>query len=178
MKEKLKRRMVYEFFMVVNNFIKEKMKEDVDKRFSYAVHLNLENLESEIKAINEAKKPSAKYEEYQQKKTMIGEKYSDKDENGKPILVESMGNQIYKVEVNKEEATKEIIKLNEEYSETIKERQKGLKEFQELMEEEVEVDICKISFKYFPDKYNIFDHGIIKLMIKETKEEMEALLLA
>lgn len=176
MKQKLKRKTIYEFYMVMNNFIKDKMKDEFDKRFLYGLYRNLEELEPEIKAIDAAKKPSDKYEEYQNKKTAIGEKHSDRDENGKPILVEGVGGEMYKIEKNKELATQELYSLNEEYSETIRERQKGLKEFMDLMEDEIEIDICKVSFKNFPDKYNIIDHGVVKIMIKETKEEIEALL--
>ena len=141
-----------------------------DKRFKFAVVRNLEYFEPEMKAIQETQKPNPKFEEYQNKRMQIGEEFADKDEKGQPKKVMIEGNQVYEITEKKDEANAKVVELVKEYSDVIEEQKSAIEEFNTLMEEEVETDICKISFEYLPEDAN---YAALKYIIKETPEEIE-----
>ena len=146
-----------------------------DKRFKFAIHRNLEYFDSEIKSINETRGNDANFEEYYQKRMALGRQLSDKDEKGEPILIYDNGNELYKITEHRDEANKKITELNEEYKEVIDLQEEAMKEFNEVMKEETEVDVCKISFEYLPENA---DYSALIYIIKETPEEIEEKYLA
>lgn len=166
MLEQLKRKELVELNVVLSQLKNEKC----DKRFKFAVCRNLENLEPEMKAIQETQKDNPKYVEFLEKRQQIGQECADRNENGEPILQTIHGQQIFIIKERKDEANEKINKLNEEYSEVIKEKEEEMKQFRELLEEEISVDMCKVSFDYLPEDA---DYGKLKYIIKETPEEIE-----
>lgn len=166
MKEKMKRGE-----MVKLDILLREMKEIVaDKRFKFAVARNLEYFVPEMNAIQETQKESPEYEEYLDKRRKLGEEFVDRDENGKPKVQLVEGQEVFIITEKKDEANAKVVELVKEYAEVIEEKKKEISQFNELMEEEIEIDVCKISFEYLPE-----DADYIKLqsIIKETPEEIE-----
>ena len=166
MKEKLKRGKLVELNAIFN----ELKSKQTDKRFKFAIVRNLEYFEPEMKAIRETQKHSPKYEEYVQKRQQLGEEYADRDEQGQPKLMMVEGQEVFQITEKKEEVNSKIVELIKEYNDVIEEKKEEMQQFGELMEEEIEVDVCKISFEYLPEDA---DYNALKSIIKETPEEIE-----
>lgn len=173
MKLKLKRSEFVVLNKVLMDIVQEK-NESYDKRFIFGVHRTLEYLEPEIKTIQETQKDSPRDIEFQQKAEQIGMECSDKDENGQPKLTKMNGADVFVIVEKQVEANERMMALREEYKDVIEAKQKILEQLNELLEEEIELEICKVSFAYFPDKYDIVNHKVLKYIIKETIEEIEA----
>lgn len=176
MKLTLKREELVALNVILMQISENKNKESYDKRFIFGVHRNLENFESEIKALQETQKEPERIQEFQEKMQKIGQECAEKDENGKAKLTPKNGAEVFVIVEKLTEAQERTIKLREEYKDVIEQQQENMNQFNELMKEDVETEICKISFNYFPDKYDINIHKILKHIIKETDEEIEAML--
>ena len=151
MKLKLKREMLVELNMVLEEIEKNQTEAILyDKRFIIGLYRNLEYLKPEIEAIKKTQKEPKRFQEFQDKIQRIGIESADKDEQGNPKLENKNGNNVYVITEKKEEANKRLIELRKEYQDVIIEQQNNMKQFEELMQEEIEFDICPISFKYFP----------------------------
>jgi len=166
MKETMKRGSLVE----LNILLSEMKNVQADKRFKFAVVRNLEYFEPEMKAIQETSKSNPRFEEYLNKRKQIGEECADRDEQGQPKLVMVEGNQVFQITEKKEEANSKIVDLIKEYNDVIEEKQEEIKQFGELMKEEIEVDVCKISFEFLPEDA---DYNALRPIIKETPEEIE-----
>lgn len=164
--EKMKRKELLE----LNAALTQLKNEKGDKRFKFAINRNLEYFEPEIKAIRETQKDSSEYSEFLQKRQLIGKEFADRDENGNPKIQLIEGNEVFLITERKDEANAKVSELVEEYKEVLEEKEREMKQFKDLMEEEVETDVCKISFKYLPDNA---DYISLKYIIKETPEEIE-----
>lgn len=168
MKEKMKRGDLVTLNVLLGESVRKSDK--YDKRFKFAIHRNLEYFKDEIKAMAETQKESPRFEEYQQKRNQVGMEYADKDENGNPVMQLVEGTNVYVVSERKEEANGKIAELIKEYHDAIEEHKEAMNQFNELMEEEIEIDVCKISFEYLPEDA---DYNAFKWIIKETPEEIE-----
>jgi hypothetical protein len=167
MKEKMKRVSLLNLY----GLLMEMKSQKNDKRVQFAVVRNLEYFEPEIKSLREIQKNSPRFEEYVQKRRELGELYADKDESGQPKIVIVENQQVFQITEKKEEANSKIFELMKEYNDVIEEKNQSIKQLSELMNEEIEVDVCKVSFDFLPEDAN---YGILKSIIKETPEEIEA----
>ena len=172
MKLTLKRSELVELNIVLNEISKND-KEVFDKRFIYGVHRNLEYFKPEMESIKNTQKEPQRFQEFQEKVQQIGIESSDKNEQGNPKLETKGSAQVFVITEKKEEAHRRLMELQKEYLDVIEDQKKNIEEFNQLMEEFIEIEICQISFKYFPDKYSIDKHNVLKLIIKETPEEIE-----
>jgi hypothetical protein len=179
MKTKLSREQMFKLYGTVKNFM-EKNNTDFDKRFVYALYRNLDVLKGEVNSYLESEKPDKEYDEYQQLRRNILVKYSDKDESGNAIEIK-LNNNMSQIQItnpdNKNNAVLEIENLNNKYKDVIEKRRKEIEQLDELMKEDIEIDVCKVSFKYFPDQCNVLDHDGLRFLIKETNEEIDQFLL-
>ena len=119
------------------------------KKFSYALVLNDERIQSNVKAIREIAKPSESYAEYEQKRHDIISKYADVDGDGNIILQDNRW-VIFK-EGTKDLAVSEMNALNDEYKDVLELRIKDIEEYNELLESEVELNIHMVSIDDIPD---------------------------
>ena len=175
MKLNLKRSELVELNMDLDETSKND-KEVFDKRFIYGVHRNLEYFKPEMESIRNTQKEPLRFQEFQNKIQQIGMESADKDEQGNPKLETKGSNQVFVITEKREEANRRLMELQNEYQDVIEEQKKNIEIFNQLMDESIEIDICPISFKYFPDRYNISKHNILKRIIKESDKELEAML--
>ena len=153
-----------------------------NKFFSFFIILNIHHLTPEIQSINSIRQSMMagdRMQEYDDKRIKLAESLCIKDENGKPILsreIDAFNNaqNIYNfTEENKKLFAEKFKELSIEYAEDLAEFEASVNEFAFLMNEEIEVDVTKISFKHIPDDVNI--SNILKF-IEEPNEEIEKLL--
>lgn len=113
-------------------------------KFAYAVSKNLQLLESEIKSINEAQKPSEKFQAYDKARVELAKKHA-KTEEGKPVVK----NNSYVIE-NEKAFNEELETLKTEHKEALDEREVQLNEFKELLKGEVEIELHKVKMDDVP----------------------------
>jgi hypothetical protein len=149
-----------------------KLKEASDKALTFYVVRNLAFLEDEVKSITslqESTKPSEEYIEFDTKRMELNKKHAKTDANGEPIIRNNVF--IFK---DPEAWREDFNKLTTEYVEVITEQDKTINEYQQLMAEEIELPFKKIPYTLLPDTVN---YDEVKLIIKETEEEVERIIL-
>jgi hypothetical protein len=115
-------------------------------KFAYSVIKNKKKIEDEIKIFEEVIKPDPAYEEYELKRISLCEIHSDKDEDGKPIVIADK----YKL-TNVDIFNEELEKLKFNYKDIIDERMKQINEYNKILDETMVIDITKISFNDLPE---------------------------
>lgn len=154
MKVTLKRKTVLNVYDILSG-----LKGSYNQKFKYALKKNKDILKSEVDALEEAKKTNcARFEEFEQKQTEKLRECVEFDENGQPVY---MGPERIKIRDDKAEEFKAAMLLLEEtYKDALLEREKELKEYNELLEGEIELEIHNFNNDDIPveldqDKYDI-----------------------
>ena len=153
-----------------------------NKFFDFFVIRNVSHLLTEVQVMDELKKksiPPERVTEFEKKRTEIVEKYCDKDADGKSIqIIQDLGNgrtqSVFNFTKTMQVFTEDFEALKAEYKADVDAYDASLKELDDLMKEEIEIDITKISFKHVPDNIVIKN---IMLFFNETTEEIEKILL-
>lgn len=145
-------------------------------KLSFIANRNCEYMMTELAPVVKCEEriinPSPVYNDYTEKRDAILKKYADKDDKGEVVLIAP--NQP-KISPDKTEIlNSEVKKLDEEYKEVIEQRNKDLKDYTEILSQETECKIIKFSYELLPDDCNYSDY---KFFIKETEEELEAIIL-
>lgn len=178
-KIKISRKGIELAFIDVQNYSRV---QGFNKFFDFFVIRNVSHLLTEVQAMDELKKksiPPARITEFETKRNELVEKYCDKDSEGKSIsTVQDLGNgksqSVFTFKNTMQEFTTEFDALKAEYQADADAYDTSLKELDTLMNEEIEIDIAKISFKHIPD--NVVIKNIL-LFINETSEEIDKMLL-
>ncbi|MCK5611917.1 hypothetical protein KAR91_59150 [Candidatus Pacearchaeota archaeon] len=117
-------------------------------KFSYGIAKNKVVIRDEITALEEARKSSEAFNEYENKRVTLAREYADKDENGSPKIQDNS----FVLTTNKELFEKEFEELKDQYKDELVEREKQIKDFEELLEETVDdYEGMKINFKDIPE---------------------------
>ena len=115
-------------------------------KFAYMCAKNKEILRGEVTATRAAYMPSDKMKEYEGKRIALCEKYADKDDNEKAVII----NGSYSLVMNKAVFDKELKKLTKDYKETIDENDGKIAEYKKFLEEEIEPDLVSIDLEDVP----------------------------
>lgn len=147
---------------------------DFNKFLVYAIKLTKIKTQKFIDEVIEKEKELffPEYVNVESMRIKILEKFSKKDEDGKPIIK----NDIFQVE-DQESCSKELREHYESNKEIFEKHLALRKEYEKFMEEEIEPAIVKTSFVNIPQ--NIKDeiqYNVLNMFVKETEEEIEKLL--
>lgn len=173
-KIKLVRRVIDATITTIDKYAKD---QSYNKFFAYFAIRNVQHLLPEIESINALKKmliAPDEVTEFEKLRDELIEKYADRDSDNKLIFIEQNDVITYTFTNDKVSFDDGMAVLIEKYKEPVEKHEKSIKEFYELMNEEVEIEVAKISFKHVPDN---IDMNIINLFLNETPEEVEKLLL-
>lgn len=137
-----------------------------NKRFSYALVLNDEAIKPFVKAIQEIAAPSESYIEYEQKRNEIIAEYAKVDGDDK-IITNQQGGVVFKDGMF-DEAKAKLEALNEEHAEILEERTQDIKDYNELLMKDVEINIEEVSLDDVPDAVgeDVFLTKLLVTMIK------------
>ena len=114
-------------------------------KFAYSIIKNKKKIEEEIKLFEEVIKPSSAYEEYERKRIVLCEIHSEKDTEGRPVIVGDK----YKL-IDIDIFNTELEKLKGGYQDIIEERISQINEYNNVLDEDIDIDILKINFNDLP----------------------------
>ena len=132
-------------------------------KFSYFLAKNRRRLQPEIEALEEIIKTPLKYQEYDTERAKTARSFADTDSEGNPIINQSN----YVITEKLTEFNEALNKLKEKYKEHIDARQRQIKEYDEMLEEEIEFDGYKITLSELPEKIDaesieiLMDSGLL-----------------
>jgi hypothetical protein len=164
----MKTKMTNEKVFGMTYFLKNKYPDltKFDKRFNFAVTRTLASLQPIASDLLKARETGVeKFKEFEQKKFEIVKTVADISEDG---TIKS-----FHSDEEKQKGQDQINKLAEGYKDALDERQKEINIYNEILSQEVEVDIIQCKFEALPED---FDFGILRILVKETDEEIEALI--
>lgn len=113
--------------------------------FAHAVAKNLNLLKTEVQALETARKASDEYTVFEKERIELAKKHAKKDDKGKPVIV----GQNFEIE-DMESFESELATLKEKHKEAIEKREAQLKDFEDLLQKEVEINLHKISLEDVP----------------------------
>ena len=114
-------------------------------KFAYSILKNKRRIEEEIKLFEEVIKPNPGFEEYERKRIVLCEIHSEKTEQGNPVIVGDK----YKL-IDVDVFNIELEKLKEGYQDVINERINQINEYNLILDEDIHIDMMKISFNDLP----------------------------
>jgi seryl-tRNA synthetase len=138
-------------------------------KFSYFIAKNKVLLKNEITALEEARKPDPKFVEFDTKRATMAHDMADKDEKGQAKVENN--NFIIIEKVN--EFKKALDELKEKNSKVIKDQEQSIKDFEDILDEDVEYKGPKIDFKDIPTGIEavILEALIVADLIIEEQQE-------
>jgi predicted DNA binding protein len=117
-------------------------------KFSYAVAKNKRMIKSIIDEYEAALTPSDKYSEYEEKRVNLARKYAKKDENGQPIIK----NSVFLIEPDEQvKFEKELTTIKAEYTEEIDKYELKQKGYIKALNEDVPVEFHMIEESDIPE---------------------------
>ena len=148
---KMVRKNIAELWKVLSEF-----KGAYNKKFSMYLVLNLKRLKPFIDEVIEIQKliePTESLIELQKKELEIINKYVERDDTGKPILISQNSFKISPE--NKEKYDVDILKFQDENKDIFQEISNNKKEYERLMNEELDSDIMEIPFDCIPENIEV-----------------------
>lgn len=151
--------------------------ETFNPKFSFFLLRNIKYLEEEVKVIDEMNlKLREVLKEYDAERNECITNLSDKDEDGKPIFLNN--GQSVKMETNQEKFNTAIKELNVKYKDSLEEYTKVANDVDELLKEEIEQKILKISYFDIPsEEFTVEQLTKLAPFIKESEEELDELIM-
>jgi hypothetical protein len=134
-------------------------------KFAYATSRNKKILQNESESLLEAQKESESFTEYENKRVEIAKKYAKKDTQGEPVTEVHGRTRKFVIE-DQSGFDAELEILGAEYKETLEEREKQLKDFQELLEQEADVVLFKVAIADVPEDISVEQMGIVNEFIE------------
>jgi hypothetical protein len=119
-------------------------------KMKYAIKKNKDFLKNEVDAIDEASITNSKrFKEYDEKRMKIVDECGEKQNGQFKFLPD--GKSVTIRDDKKEYFAKTLSVLQEEYKDGIDERNKELKDFENFLKEQVEIEVFKFSNDIIPD---------------------------
>ena len=135
-------------------------------KFSYFVAKNKIMIKDDYSVLEVAGKPSEKFTEFDSKRASLAQELAEKDEKGQSKI--ENGN--FVIIENIDKFKKDLDKLKSEYEDAIKEQEKRFKEFEVLLDEDIEYTSGpKIALEDIPEPIepSILEILIVSDLIKE-----------
>jgi len=144
-------------------------------KFGFGLAKNQRRIETELTDMQTKLKFTDKYKEFDEKRIELCKKHGDKDENGKAKQIPDPMNPDNKMFLgidDNPEFDKEIEKLTKEYQKEVDDFKDRLKQYNELLQEEIKFELHMISIDDIPPEITaeeiaplinmITDEGIVK----------------
>jgi hypothetical protein len=137
----------------------QSVKEKGSNKFKLPLILNEMKIDEHLKALEELRKPSDKFQEYEQKRRELILKHAELDEKGEIKLYsqeDGKGERAYSygfpnIVKNKKEFEVKNKALRDEYKEAIEKQKKASEEFEKTLSEQADIELKTIAFEDFPE---------------------------
>lgn len=133
-------------------------------KFAYAVLKNRKKIESQLEEdrpiFEKILEPTLGFKEYEEKRIELCKNHSEKDEDGEAI---TEGDRFKIIDVKT--FNSELESLGKEYEESLSERKKQIEDYNNLMEENIDMDFKKVKFDDLPSDMNEKQLNSIQFMI-------------
>ena len=130
-------------------------------KFSYVILKNKALIETDIKLLTEVNKQTETYQKFEFDRFALCEKYCEKDENGKAVLV----NNYYKI-IDRELFEIEMKQLTDMNQQDIIFENNRIKSFENLLNENVDIEFLKLKISDIPENITVKQMDIIKDFIE------------
>jgi len=160
----------YDLFVLTEQLAQniERLKALKGAKFTYGILKNIELLEKEVKSLVEVSKPAEAFLSYDKDRVDLCVKFCKKDENGELLKKDSGNGQAeYDIDINSEEWKDAITKLKETHSQALSDRDEQMKQYNELLDSELSIELNLISLNDVPNDISLDLMKIIKPFIKE-----------
>jgi len=131
-------------------------------KLGYAVARTKAKLKVEIVALEEALKPDADFQKYEEKRLDLCRKYAQKDPQGNPVV---SGNEFVFGE-NREAFDAGMAPLQEEFAGAIEDRKKQIEDYQASMKETLSVEVHQIAPEDVPEDATVEQVEALYRLIK------------
>lgn len=131
----------------LNNAISAIEGKPFNRKFSYFLAQHKLQLKNEISMIEEVRKMSDEFKEYDDKRAQLAKEHSDKNPDGSPKIE----NQQFVITLKYDTFQEELANLREEHKKVIEDREEQLKDFDDILNKETEYDGAKIDLEDIPD---------------------------
>ena len=149
----------------------ETLKDIKGKAFAFAVYKNLEILGKEIEIMNKVlTKTNEDYASYEAERTNLCVKFSDKNEDGSPVLIDTPdGKQVYSIpEIAREKFAAEFNALRATFATAIKQYDTDVREIEYFLEAESDLNsFKKVKIDELPDDITASTLNSIRHMLLE-----------
>lgn len=137
-------------------------------RFVYVIAKNIMDMQPEIKALQEAGKPSEAFLEYDEKRMNLAKEYADKNpDTGEPEhYTDINGMQKFKIS-NKKVFQEKWEELKKEYKEAIEDFESINKTIESMLEEKIEIYLLGLEESDLPEDISVKELSSIMLLMKE-----------
>lgn len=142
----------------------EACKEHKNTKFIYATLRTQKKLEVEVEVLTALSTPSKKYNEFQQARLELCKKHCEK--KGIAPIIENGEFQFS--DASRKMFDVEIIALRERYKDWIDERDEQMREYDQALKEEIDIDIHQVPLMYIPEK---LDASILSGLMPMIMEE-------
>lgn len=131
-------------------------------KFARSVAKNINLLKPDIESLSKAIEPDKGFLEFDKERVKLAKKYAQKDEKGQPVVVNNS------FQISDQDAfDKEFEVLKNENQKVCEDREKQVKDFQELLEEDVRIELYKIKFTEIPEDISTQQYVSIMDLIEE-----------
>ncbi len=127
--------------------------------FSYFIAKNKIAIKGEVDALNEARKASDPFVEFERERVQIAQSMADKIPGTDKPMIE--GNQ-YVIKENAGKFAEEMETLRNKFKDAIAEREIQMEAFNKILEDDVELDSYKIKFTDLPEN---IEPSIIEVLL-------------
>jgi len=131
-------------------------------KFAYALMKNKKLIDAEIKCLQKGIEPAKEYQEFNQKRIDLCKSHATKDDKNEPVIIDKnyvIGNQ--------ENFTIKVNALIAEYKNAIDTYEQQLKEYENLLNENTELDsqFYKMTIDYLPEDISAKELELIAELI-------------
>lgn len=140
-------------------------------KFRWGISRNVDIINRESEAIEKFRKPSDKFVEFERKREETVQKFAEMDETGQ-YRVDDRFRQYIVAPEKRDDLEKALDPLREEFKDAIEDREEQLRDFNELLEEETEVDFYRVDTDYIPEQLLAIEMSMLG-PIWDDKEEQK-----
>jgi len=115
-------------------------------KFSYFIAKNKVNMRDEISALEEARKVSEKFKEFDTERAKLAHQYADKNEDGTAKIQDNS----FVITANVDVFQEELALLKTKHSVEIEKRENQIKEYNAILDDTIDFKGTKIGFKDIP----------------------------